>query len=32
MLVGKRKRLLSYIKDRNLDEYRDLIKKLKIRG
>lgn len=32
MLVGKRKRLLSYIKDKNLDEYRDLIKKLKIRG
>ena len=32
MMVGKRKRLLSYIKDRNLDEYRDLIKKLKIRG
>ena len=31
-MVGKRKRLLSYIKDRNLDEYRDLIKKLKIRG
>lgn len=32
MMVGKRKRLLSYIKERNLDEYRDLIKKLKIRG
>lgn len=32
MMVGKRKRLLSYIKSKNLDEYRDLIKKLKIRG
>ena len=32
MLVGKRKRLLSYIKDQNLEEYRSLIKKLKIRG
>ncbi len=31
-MVGKRKRFLSYIKDRNLDEYRALIKKLKIRG
>ncbi len=32
MMVGKRKRLLAYIKERNLDEYRSLIKKLKIRG
>ena len=32
MLVGKRKRLLAYVKNQNLDEYRDLIKKLKIRG
>lgn len=32
MMVGKRKRLLAYVKDQNLDEYRDLIKKLKIRG
>ncbi len=32
MLVGKRKRLLSYLKSQNLDEYRDLIKKLGIRG
>ena len=32
MMVGKRKKLLSYIKNRNLDEYRALIKKLKIRG
>ena len=31
-MVGKRKRFLSYIKDRNLEEYRDLVKKLKIRG
>ena len=32
MMVGKRKRLLSYLKEQNLDEYRDLIKKLGIRG
>ena len=32
MMVGKRKKLLSYVKSQNLDEYRDLIKKLKIRG
>jgi len=32
MLVGKRKRLLSYLKDKNLDGYRELVKKLKIRG
>jgi len=32
MMVGKRKRLLSYLKSQNLDEYRDLIKKLGIRG
>ena len=32
MMVGKRKRLLAYIKERNLDEYRELIKKLGIRG
>ena len=31
-LVGKRKKLLSYVKSKNLDEYRNLIKKLKIRG
>ena len=31
MMVGKRKRLLSYLKDRNLDDYRKLIKELKIR-
>ena len=32
MMVGRRKRLLSYLKDRNLDGYRELIKKLGIRG
>lgn len=32
MLVGRRKRLLSYLKDKDLNEYRDLIKKLGIRG
>ena len=32
MMVGKRKRLLSYLKSQNLEEYRDLIKKLGIRG
>ena len=31
MIVGRRKRLLSYLKDRNLDDYRKLIKALKIR-
>lgn len=32
MMVGRRKRLLSYLKSKNLEEYRDLIKKLGIRG
>ena len=32
MMVGKRKRLLSYLKDKNLDGYRSLIKELGIRG
>lgn len=32
MMVGKRKRLLAYIKSQNLDEYREFIKKLGIRG
>lgn len=32
MLVGRRKRFLSYLKSKNLDEYRALVKKLKIRG
>ena len=31
MMVGRRKRLLSYLKDKNLDDYRKLIKALKIR-
>ena len=31
MLVGKRRRLLSYIKARNIEEYRTLIKRLGIR-
>ena len=30
-MVGKRRRLLNYIKDRNIDEYRTLIEKLGIR-
>ena len=32
MMVGKRKRLLAYVKSQNLDEYRELIKKLGIGG
>lgn len=32
MMVGRRKRLLSYLKSQNVEEYRDLIKKLGIRG
>lgn len=32
MMVGRRKRLLSYLKGKNLDGYRELIKKLGIRG
>ncbi len=32
MMVGKRKRLLAYLKSQNLEEYRELIKKLGIRG
>jgi len=31
MMVGKRKRLLQYLKDKNIDEYRTLIDKLGIR-
>lgn len=30
-LVGKRKSLLNYIKDNDLEKYRDLIKKLDLR-
>lgn len=32
MMVGKRKRMLSFMKDRNLEGYRKLIKSLGIRG
>jgi len=32
MMVGRRKRLLSYLKTQNLEEYRELVKKLGIRG
>ena len=32
MMVGKRKRLLAYLKKENLEGYRTLIKQLKIRG
>ena len=31
-MVGQRKRLLSYLKKKDLDSYRDLIKELGIRG
>ncbi len=31
MMVGRRKRLLSYLKDRNLEDYRKIIKQLNIR-
>ena len=31
-MIGKRKRLLSYIKDKNPQNYQDLIKKIGIRG
>jgi small subunit ribosomal protein S15 len=31
MLVGKRRRLLGYIKSRDIEEYRQLIEKLAIR-
>ncbi len=30
-LVGQRKKLLSYLKDTEIDRYRDIIKKLNIR-
>ena len=32
MMVGKRKRLLSYLKEKDLEGYRKLIKDLGIRG
>jgi small subunit ribosomal protein S15 len=31
MMVGKRKRLLQYLKDKNIEKYRSLIEKLGIR-
>ena len=32
MMVGKRKRLLAYLKRQNLEKYRELVKKLGLRG
>lgn len=32
MMVGRRRRLLAYLKNKNVEEYRELIKKLGIRG
>ncbi len=32
MMVGKRKRMLVYLKNNNLEKYRQLIKDLKLRG
>ena len=32
MMVGHRKCLLSYLKDKDLQGYRDLVKKLNLRG
>ena len=31
-MIGKRKRLLTYIKDKNPKNYKDIIKKIGIRG
>ena len=31
-MIGKRKRLLAYIKHKNLQNYQDLVKKIGIRG
>ena len=31
-MIGKRKRLLSYIKDNNFQKYQDLVNKIGIRG
>ena len=31
-MIGKRKRLLTYMKDKNSQNYQDLIKKIGIRG
>ena len=32
MMVGKRKRMLSYLKSQNLEGYRELLKELNLRG
>ncbi|MBP7212068.1 30S ribosomal protein S15 [bacterium] len=32
MLVGRRRRLLSYLKNQDINAYRELVKKLAIRG
>lgn len=32
MMVGKRKRMLAYLKEANLETYRKLIKELNLRG
>jgi len=32
MMVGKRKKFLAYLKKKNIENYRELIKKLGIRG
>jgi small subunit ribosomal protein S15 len=31
-MIGKRKRLLSYLKDKNRNNYQELVKKIGIRG
>ena len=31
-MIGKRKRLLTYLKDKNIQKHQDLIKKIGIRG
>ena len=31
-MIGKRKRLLSYIKDKNIHRYQEVVKKIGIRG
>jgi len=31
-MIGKRKRLLTYIKDKNIQRYQELVKKIGIRG
>jgi len=31
-MIGKRKRLLTYLRDNNIQKYQDLVKKIGIRG